>query len=146
MDGINIKKKIKEFNLDLQGPIIVLPANLDNARSKEELGYSFSELGAIKFFRKKGIESTLNEDIKTNTQLSAELGLLNVFHILVSYADDFTIGLIIAFLVDLAKGKFGKSKNVKVKIYEENEDQKLLVDYDGSQKGLEKVIDKLKNK
>jgi hypothetical protein len=140
------REKIIKFGLDLPGPIVILPTNLEDANSKDELFYSFADIGAIKFFRKSGNETMLDTNIKMRTQFSAESELFNVFNILITNLDEFTKALIIGFLVDLAKGKFfiNNSKNVKVKIYEEKEDQKLLVDYEGSQEGLNEIIDKFK--
>lgn len=142
----NIERKIKHFNLLLPGDIVLLPSNFESARHKDDLNYSFAEFNAILKFKKNDINVQMdNVGCLVNNQFSPEAEISKiVLYFFITYVNPITLNIIASFLYDVMKGKvFGVDSSIEFKIYQPGTD-KLFIEYNGSEKGLDKVIELIK--
>lgn len=148
MNDSNVERKLKYLNLDIPGSIVVLPDNLNFVTSKDDLNYSLAQMKSVLYFESKEVNAGLSINPEIEIELSAEAELARIsLNILITHIDPITVGIISAFVYDILKGKiFGRSGNIKLKIFQEKPDQKVLIDYEGPISGLQKAIDQFDKK
>ncbi len=111
-NSINIKKRAKELDLELDSPVIVLPQNFETATNADGLFYNIMDLGAIKYL-KKDVDASIKisgKDIRVVDKFADTTFVITFF---VQYPE--LIPVIITTILELYKF-FKKTPHLKARV------------------------------
>lgn len=131
---INVKDKIKELDLDVSSPLIVLPKNFEDVKSVEDIDYDFEETLVIHKMLNLDYKSNLLVDAKDKVRFS-EVELLKI---VLYVTHTFVLPIILGIIANRLDG-YLKNKNFNLRLIFDSRGDSNSIVFDGNVSDLKEA-------